>query len=214
MYYTCICYTCNTPVFLQCNTLKTPHIQYNTINNLYCTEYLTKLSLKYITSLNHISIYTMYAFVNKYVFNKIFWRLLEKELFLWWQAGHYTAWVLLSEMTCHLYILVMSGEHVQNFRTYLQKVHGWEEHCLNWLSLSLSLIEWPGMITRTDSNCQKKSCSFGSRFGKVKLGHNVVNVLSKNEIYLCWLHKVFEHVQNFHTQLPTLHKWEEHYSNG
>ncbi len=38
-------------------------------------------------------------------------------------------------------------EHVQNFRTYLPKLHGWEEHCLNWLSLSL--LEWPG-LTRND----------------------------------------------------------------
>ncbi len=28
----------------------------------------------------------------------------------WGQAGHYKAWVLPSEMTCHLHILVMSGE--------------------------------------------------------------------------------------------------------
>ncbi len=29
---------------------------------------------------------------------------------LWWQAGHYTAWLLPSGMTCHLHILVMSEE--------------------------------------------------------------------------------------------------------
>ncbi len=40
-------------------------------------------------------------------------------------------------------------EHVQNFRTDLPKLHGREEHCSNWLSLSLSLLEWPGM-TRND----------------------------------------------------------------
>ncbi len=40
-------------------------------------------------------------------------------------------------------------EQVQNFRTDLPKLHGWEEHCSNWLSLLLSLLEWPGM-TRND----------------------------------------------------------------
>ncbi len=40
-------------------------------------------------------------------------------------------------------------EHVQNFRTDLPKLHEREEHCSNWLSLSLSLLEWPGM-TRND----------------------------------------------------------------
>ncbi len=36
--------------------------------------------------------------------------MVEKALFLWWQAGHYIAWVRPSEITCHLHILVMSGE--------------------------------------------------------------------------------------------------------
>ncbi len=40
-------------------------------------------------------------------------------------------------------------EHVQNFRTDLPKLHPWEEHCPNALSLSLSLPKWPGM-TRND----------------------------------------------------------------
>ncbi len=40
-------------------------------------------------------------------------------------------------------------EHVHKIRTDLPKLHGWEEHCSNWLSLSLSLLEWPGM-TRND----------------------------------------------------------------
>ncbi len=43
-------------------------------------------------------------------------------------------------------------EHVQNFHTNLLKLHAWEEHCLNWLSLWLSLPEWPGMIPRTNTN--------------------------------------------------------------
>ncbi len=43
-------------------------------------------------------------------------------------------------------------EHVQNVRTDLPKLHWREEHFSNWLSLSL--LEWPGMITRTNSNCQ------------------------------------------------------------
>ncbi len=36
-------------------------------------------------------------------------------------------------------------DHVQNFCTDLLKLHTREEHCLNGLSLSLSLPEWPGM---------------------------------------------------------------------
>ncbi len=49
----------------------------------------------------------MYAFVNKYVFI-FFLKTVREGVVLWWQAGHYTAWVLPSEMTCHLHILVMS----------------------------------------------------------------------------------------------------------
>ncbi len=51
----------------------------------------------------------MYAFVNKYVFNLLL-KTAREGAVLWWQAGHYTAWVLPSEMTCQLNILVMSGE--------------------------------------------------------------------------------------------------------
>ncbi len=40
-------------------------------------------------------------------------------------------------------------ELVQNFRTGLPRLHAREELCSNWLSLSLSLLEWPGM-TRND----------------------------------------------------------------
>ncbi len=43
-------------------------------------------------------------------------------------------------------------EHVQNFRTDLLKLHGREEHRLNWLSLSFSLLEWPGMTRNDHSN--------------------------------------------------------------
>ncbi len=38
--------------------------------------------------------------------------------FLWSQAGHYTEWVLPSEMTCHLHILVMSGELATGVELY------------------------------------------------------------------------------------------------
>ncbi len=40
-------------------------------------------------------------------------------------------------------------EHVQNFLTDLLKLHVWEEHCSNWLLLSLSLSEWT-RVTRND----------------------------------------------------------------
>ncbi len=60
-----------------------------------------------ITSLKHLSIYNMYAFVNKHVFNLVV-KTARKVAVLWWQVEHYTAWVLPSEMTCHLHILVMS----------------------------------------------------------------------------------------------------------
>ncbi len=40
-------------------------------------------------------------------------------------------------------------EHVQKLRTGLPKLHAREERCLNGLSLSLSLPEWPG-ITRNN----------------------------------------------------------------
>ncbi len=45
-------------------------------------------------------------------------------------------------------------EHVQNFHTDLLKLHTREEHCLNWLplSLSLSLLEWQGIIPRMNTN--------------------------------------------------------------
>ncbi len=43
-------------------------------------------------------------------------------------------------------------EHVQNFRTNLPKLHRREEHCSNWLSLSLSLLEWPRMTRNDHSN--------------------------------------------------------------
>ncbi len=40
------------------------------------------------------------------------------------------------------------------FKTFtdLQKLHSREEHCSNWLSLSLSLPEWHGMIPWTNTN--------------------------------------------------------------
>ncbi len=43
-------------------------------------------------------------------------------------------------------------EHVQNFGTNLPKLHGREEHCSNWLSLSLSFLEWPRMTRNDHSN--------------------------------------------------------------
>ncbi len=37
--------------------------------------------------------------------------------------------------------------------------------------------------------------------------------ISRNENYSCWVHKIFEHVQNFRTDLLKLHEREEHCSN-
>ncbi len=40
---------------------------------------------------------------------------------------------------------------------------------------------------------------------------NVKMPITTNENYSCWVHKMFEHVQNFHTGLPKLHAREEHF---
>ncbi len=68
-------------------------------------------------------------------------------------------------------------EHVQKLRTGLPWL-AWEERSSNRMSLSLSLLEWPGM-TRNDLEWSLEptwivySSSFGSRFGTVGLGHKL-----------------------------------------
>ncbi len=58
-----------------------------------------------------------------------------------------------------------------------------EEHCSNWLSLSLSLLEWPGM-TRNDHRMVNLS-SFGSRFGTVRQGHYQYHITSVLVACIC-----------------------------
>ncbi len=53
-------------------------------------------------------------------------------------------------------------EHVQKLRTGLQRLHAWEERCSNRLSLSLSLLEWPGMTRNDHSNQLELSIRPGS----------------------------------------------------
>ncbi len=84
----------------------------------------------------------------------------------------------------------MFFKHVQNFRTDLPKLHGREEHCLNWLSLSL--LEWPGM-TRNGQEWSPKptwivnSSSFSIRFGTVRLGQKEpCSTEKKNHLTLRW----------------------------
>ncbi len=77
-----------------------------------------------------------------------------------------------------------------NFRAGLPKLHGWEEHCSNWLSLSLSLLEWPGMIP-PDWTRMVNSSSFGSRFSTVRLAH----IWSRRfRFLLLFCHIYFQHV--------------------
>ncbi len=93
-------------------------------------------------------------------------------------------------------------EHVQNFLTDMPKLHAWEEHCSN--GLSLSLPEWPGM-TRNDQEWSPiqtrmvNSSSFGSIFSTVRLRHSMcASVVSPTETgtlkdflcEICFWHKL------------------------
>ncbi len=78
-----------------------------------------------------------------------------------------------------------SFEHVQNFHADLQKLHALEEHCLNRLSLSLSLPEWPGMIPRTNTNHVELSILGRSAVDSaVRLGHYTISGTLKYQKYL------------------------------
>ncbi len=46
VYYTCICYTCNIVVFLQCNTPKTPHMYYRCSTNGHVNIKTHKITFK------------------------------------------------------------------------------------------------------------------------------------------------------------------------
>ncbi len=75
-------------------------------------------------------------------------------------------------------------EHVQKIRTDLPKLHGWEEHCPNWLSLSLSLLEWPGMTRNYHLN--KLELAIHPHSGvdsAVRLGHKETARINYSNLY-------------------------------
>ncbi len=104
--------------------------------------------------------------------------------------------------TCRIFILLLS----RNNRAQIKYLHD---------------SSLPQQELARISNFLNSSMS-SSRFDTVRLGHKLCDKddnytfstrISRNENYSRWVHTIFEHIQNFHTDLPKLQAWEKHCSN-
>ncbi len=81
-----------------------------------------------------------------------------------------------------------------------------------WCPSLTAMYKWPSIqleqpeYSKNDYNTAHKLCDKDDNY-------TFSMCISRNENYSHWVHKFFEHVQNFHADLPKLHAREEQCSN-